>query len=69
VSEEIRKYTYLANGKENEAEIEGSGNCASGLRADIKNMSRNSIFFFLDLQFSGEIGVIFGSSVAVRGKG
>jgi hypothetical protein len=36
VSEEIRKYTYLANGKENEAEIEGSGNCASGLRADKK---------------------------------
>jgi hypothetical protein len=38
VSEKIRKYTYLTDGKENEAEIEGSENCASGLRADRKHV-------------------------------
>jgi hypothetical protein len=38
VSEEIRKCTYLANGKENQAEFEESENCASGLKTDRKHV-------------------------------
>jgi hypothetical protein len=45
VSEEIRKYTYLTDGKENQAEIEGSENCDSGLRADRKHILDQHFLF------------------------
>jgi hypothetical protein len=66
VSEEIRKYTYLALGKENQVEIEGSESCASGLRADNKTGPGIAFSFSQNLQFYGKIMV--GSSVDLRRK-